>query len=189
MEVEAKQILCGGCNEWKKLGKDYEIKNWDTHKSKCHGITGTQNKRVFHGLDKFVEVVSIFIFELRFCWCHLHVHSSLPAQDPLHRSSNLSSVANPHLGRHRVLWRHLQQQLVTILTQLWELTHGNLVNASKTCSFTKHIYCLRRGTTRHASWVYSKLLEMESLTTQRLSLICAKFSMIAFIANPQTTAT
>ena len=103
MEVEAKRILCGGCNEWKKLGKDYEMKNWDTHKSKCHGITGMQNKRVFHGPDKFAEMVSIFIFELRFCWRHLHIHSSLPAQHPLHCSSNRSSVANPHLGRHRVL--------------------------------------------------------------------------------------
>ena len=44
LQVEAKRILCGGCNEWKKLGKDYKTKDWDKHKSKCRGVTGTQNK-------------------------------------------------------------------------------------------------------------------------------------------------
>lgn len=61
MQVEAKQILCRGCNEWKRLGKDYDIKDWDTHKSKCSGITGTQNKRIFHGPEKFATAVSVYL--------------------------------------------------------------------------------------------------------------------------------
>lgn len=66
LQVEAKRILCGGCNEWKKLGKDYEMKDWEKHKSKCRGVTGTQNKRVFHRRDKFAEAVSIYI-----SWCQI----------------------------------------------------------------------------------------------------------------------
>jgi len=75
------------------------------------------------------------------------------------------------------------------LTQLWELTPNDSVNVLKTHSSTKSIYCSRRETIRHVFWVYSKLLEMGNLTTQKLSLNCVKFSMIVSVANQQTTAT
>ncbi|KAF7977620.1 hypothetical protein HWV62_3246, partial [Athelia sp. TMB] len=43
---EANRVFCKGCHRWIKMHRAYDLKDWETHKSKCSTITGMEAARI-----------------------------------------------------------------------------------------------------------------------------------------------
>lgn len=54
LDVDAtKGVQCKGCTKWIKLGRKFEVKNWELHRSKCPRITNEVRVRV-SGIKRIV---------------------------------------------------------------------------------------------------------------------------------------